>query len=641
MIQPKLYPVLLLLGALAGGGGFAAPAEVANLLRESPTLQDYPEAAALILFNDKTVTWGPDGTLLEQHHTLTKILQGRGLQRYQDFNLLHRRPRQEARVIRAGVYRDAANFQAVEAAAVREMSAVSPEWAGLYGDLVRKSFTYPAAPANAFLEVQAERSTAPPVPGVSGIEFFQADDPVLERRFQLVLPRESALSHRVLGPLAIDLMRTERRGETVWAFYAVRSPLLKMEPSSPPFSQQAGRLVFSTFSDWSAAARPFRQAFENRDGSREQAAALARKLTEGVSGGLEKLRRIHQYLSRRMRSVELGLHQGGYQPHAPDEVLRAGYGDRLDKAVLAAALLDAAGFEYQPVLLNSQYAELAEEVPALEQFDAVLLRVALPDKTAVFLDPFTELDDLGDCPYLPGNRGLILAPDGCRLETLSTVELPSVAENALMVELAADGSARLAVTARLSGMFASAARFYLLDKTPEETDAFFTLATERVSARAAAEKQAALDLATPGRPVRLELMVQAPDLGAAQGSYLVLALPEFPLGLAVNRMFLGLEQRQSALWLGYPSLSRVRVEVRPPADYEAVYLPPDVQAGTDWWSARKTFRWDKARRVVVIEEEVRVKSSALPSAAYPETRRFFAGLDARANQFLILRRAAP
>jgi len=632
-----------LLGLLAAGLGLAAaPADVASLLRDSPTLQDYPDAAALVLFNDKTVTWQGSDRLLEQHHTLTKILQVRGWQRYQEYNLLHWRPAQETRVSRAGVYRDAATFVPVEATAVRDLPAADAPWTGLYGGLARKSFTYPAAALNSCLEVQSERSTTSGVAGVSGIEFFQADAPILERRFQLILPRATALRHRVLGPLTIDLVRSDGPEGTGYVFFTGRSPQLKAEPSSPPFAQQAGRLVYSTYEDWSAAAGPLRQIFTERPGARVKTAALTRKLGDGAATGREKLQRIHQYLSRQMRSVELGLHLGGYRPHAPDEVLDAGYGDRLDKAVLAAAMLDEAGLAYVPVLLNSQYAELAEDVPALEQFDALLLRVALPGAPAVYLDPFTELDDLGACPYLPGNRGLVMAVDGTRLESLAPEEtVPSVAENTLSLDLAADGAARLTVGARLVGMFASAARYYLRDKPPEETTAIFTAAAATLSLRARPNRQAVVDLDAPDRPVQLELGLELPDLASRQGDYLVVALPDFPFALAVNRLFLGPEKRTSALWLGAPAQSRTRFEVRLPAGFEAVYVPPAALAENDCWAARKSSRWDSARGLVVVEEEVRLKKSTLPAADYPSARSFYAGMTDRAHRFLILRRAAP
>jgi transglutaminase-like putative cysteine protease len=631
--------VLALVAGLGNAGGAPRAESLEKYFRQTPTAADYPGAAAAVLFAHKTVLWlDAEGRLTEDIHSLTKVLNDRGREKFSEYRFFYRQDEQQVKLLRAGTYRGADDFVAVQSEDVKDFPVVAAPDAGLYGGVMVKAFQLPAAGVNTLLETRVERTTSARTDGFSGIEYFQSDEPLLEKHLQLILPRNRPLAWRVQQGDSVQQVRRAERGMDVYSFYVSGSPRIPDEPASPPLARLAARLVFSAFPDWNAAARPFAEPYWEKVRQCPRVEAFTSSLVAGSKDDREKLERIFAFVTRKVRGVPISLHLAGYAPHASDEILDKQCGDAKDKAMLAGSMLAAAGFEARPVFLNSQYLPLEEDVPALEQFDSIVLRVALPGGGTMILDPFGQADSFGWCPFAAGNRGLVIRPDGSSIEDTN---LPageeSAARNSYSIQLESDGSAQAAAEAVLQGRFAAAARGALRDLAPDETRRFFEKSARFVSRDAVLAEGRSGHLDDTGREVSLRVRFGVEGLAARQGDILVLDIPPFPLPLAEVTMYLGLESRTNPLLLGPPAASRTRTEIRLPEGAEVLYLPPDLAHTEPEWTARRTFRHDADGGTVLVEAEVGVRQQILPADAYPRAREFFSRWLDRRNNLVILR----
>ncbi|NLI48610.1 MAG: hypothetical protein GX414_16025, partial [Acidobacteria bacterium] len=348
--------------------------------------------------------------------------------------------------------------------------------------------------------------------------------------------------------------------------------------------------------------------------------------------------RLFHFVTRELALVPVAVPMAGLRPAEPDAALAAGAGDVKDKAALLGAMLAAAGLEAVPVFLNRDRLPLAEDVPAMEQFDALVLRLELPDGVPVYLDPAGSSDTFGWCAAAADTRGLFVGRDRTEFADTGAATGPAnAAENRMTIRLDADGGAAIEVGAALSGLFATRARELLGRLPPAEREAALRELASRWAAGAEPRGGDATGLEASDCGVELRQAIARGDLTVRQGDVVVLDTPSLPLTFAEVSFWLGEPERRTPLDLGEPAVSRTVTEIHLPPGSEVLHLPAETARRTPAWSARRTFRLDAERGMIRVEEEVAVTQRTLPPADYAETRRFFETFTARAAGLILYR----
>ncbi|MFH1465804.1 MAG: DUF3857 domain-containing protein [Pseudomonadota bacterium] len=132
------------------------------------------------------------------------------------------------------------------------------------------------------------------------------------------------------------------------------------------------------------------------------------KLQQVLDGSLEpeeRLARIHDFIVKGVRSIDWPAAEFGYATRAAPQVLDSSVGHALDKAVLEAAMLRAAGFTAHVALVRAS-PEALPDVPAPVLFDQIWVRVARPGGD-VWLEPTAGLDGANRCT-IDGRPALVL-----------------------------------------------------------------------------------------------------------------------------------------------------------------------------------------------------------------------------------------
>lgn len=615
-----------------------ATAEETEPFPQLASARDFPDADAVVLRARKTVAWHPDGRLTEDFHTFVHVLQAPAAEKYRVYRMFWRPADQQLRLLKAVTYENASEFVPADAAATGDRvpdGIADPA----YNQVLERVVTLPDVAPGRLLEVRMERITAAASRGFSGVEFFQADDPLRDKRLHIGLPEGAALTYRAFNGDFIQSLRHSERGRVLHSFFVRDVPAAATEPFAPPLAGSAARLVYSSYAGWREAAAPFADAYWRAVATPGPAtAARTAALFAGAATPRERAQRLFHFVTRELALVPVAVPMAGLRPAEPDAALAAGAGDVKDKAALLGAMLAAAGLEAVPVFLSRDRLPLAEDVPAMEQFDALVLRLELPDGAPVYLDPAGGNDTFGWCAAAADNRGLFVGRDRTAFADTGAATGPAnAADNRMTIRLDADGGAAIEVVAAFDGLFAARARELLGRLPPAEREAAFRELASRWAAGAVPRGGDAVGLEASDRGVELRQAVARGDLTVRQGNVVVLDTPSLPLPFAEVSFWLGEPERRTPLDLGEPAVSRTVTEIQLPPGSEVLHLPAETARTTPAWSARRTFRLDAARGVIRVEEEVAVTRRTLPPADYTETRRFFEAFTARAAGLILYR----
>jgi tetratricopeptide (TPR) repeat protein len=154
-------------------------------------------------------------------------------------------------------------------------------------------------------------------------------------------------------------------------------------------------LSWDAFGDWVSAL--------NRESVQPtpEIAALAAKLTLGITSDPDRITALYTYVATKVRYVSASFGLGRWQPHTAAMVLHNAYGDCKDQAALLSALLTAEGFKTHAVLNTPGVGVIVKDVPLPEfshEFIAVESKSGL-----IFLD--TSMGPVSPQVLQPGVRG--------------------------------------------------------------------------------------------------------------------------------------------------------------------------------------------------------------------------------------------
>jgi transglutaminase-like putative cysteine protease len=139
--------------------------------------------------------------------------------------------------------------------------------------------------------------------------------------------------------------------------------------------------------------------------------AAVDSIVRGARSHADSIRAVHKWVAQDIRYVAIELGMSGYQPRAPEQVVRTGFGDCKDKATLFVTSLGHLGIQAFPVLLNST-GGVRRDMPSIHQLDHEIAAVR-SEGGYQFVDLTADLVAYGDLPRGEhGQFGLVVQPDG-------------------------------------------------------------------------------------------------------------------------------------------------------------------------------------------------------------------------------------
>jgi len=201
-------------------------------------------------------------------------------------------------------------------------------------------------------------------------EVFRYDAPLLRKEIVVLIPaaREAELARNVRAVESAPVQEArEEKGGVVRFTYTLSAPQpgILAEPLMPPVTSFASTVTLAEAKTWDDIVRDYAQALDAvpplSDGVKAKAVELA------AQGGPQA---IHNFIARSIRTLPVPHKSYRVVPHSPDETVRRGMANELDKNFLYCKMLEAAGVTASFALVRSRDAgPLCQEAPSIRAFD--------------------------------------------------------------------------------------------------------------------------------------------------------------------------------------------------------------------------------------------------------------------------------
>ena len=140
-------------------------------------------------------------------------------------------------------------------------------------------------------------------------------------------------------------------------------------------------LTVSEFSSWAEIAAWAASLFHAESAHSPEFNAEIKKL-QAIVDGEQRVVAALQFVQDEIRYVKLGERLGARALTPPDEVLRRGFADKMDKALLLLALLHGNNIDAAPAAVSWSYRGMIQKLlPSTDLFDDAIVQVRLGERT--------------------------------------------------------------------------------------------------------------------------------------------------------------------------------------------------------------------------------------------------------------------
>jgi len=411
----KIFLVVALIVAilttvvLAGRPPIMPPLKVYDPPPRQFTLQDFP--ARWILVSEHDIY---DGEFIYFNvHQKMEILDGRGVQRYLDYEIGYDSISDVLTVQTESVTLTDGTVLTPTGDAIVDTSTSRRR---MYSNSRRRIIHWSGLEPGAIIEVAYTIKHKTTIPNEFQSAFrFQDWMPIELARFSIELPSDMMMfvDWKAYQSNGIDELPVESwcEGDTYY-WELEKSPGILPEYGMPSLGSVAPSLQVSSITDWKEITDWWYPRVEKMMGElRSDIVAEAQEITRFAANDIQKAILLYHWIEGYLDYVALEFGEGGHIPYHPNEVYDRGYGDCKDGATLLVAMLRAVGVEdVHPALINTG-GGIHPGTPTLWFNHAVAVleldRLVNGSKWLV-LDTTTKTHTFGSTPIGDQNRWLLV-----------------------------------------------------------------------------------------------------------------------------------------------------------------------------------------------------------------------------------------
>ena len=397
-------PVTLLMIVLAVIGG-RAQARSGNV---TETGADYSKEAFIVEMLQTVATFENDGTSTRTTQGAVRIQSEAGVQHWGVISSGYSSANEQVEIGCVRVHKTDGRVIETPADSAQDVTSEVMRIAPMYSDYHEKHVAVRGLGVGDVLEYQITvRLHTPLIAGQFWYAYdFDKAEITLDEEVEVNVPkdREVKVKSPDLSPVIVE---SGNRRLYTWKTANHESIKQEVRREFPPPS-----ILLSTFKSWEEVGRWWNGLEQDRIPPTPEIRAKADELTRRAGSREEKVRALYNYVATHFRYISISFGIGRYQPHSALEVLNNEYGDCKDKHTLLASLLQAAGVEAYPVLMNSSR-HIDPDVPSPGQFDHVI--TAVPESPnshkLTWLDTTTEVAPFGYLLFQLRDKQALVIPN--------------------------------------------------------------------------------------------------------------------------------------------------------------------------------------------------------------------------------------
>jgi hypothetical protein len=452
----------LLLAALIAAPSFAAAQTQSikdSLYALAVDPKDHPDDAFVWLLDEGKYSIDADGHTRNVVRQVVQILKPEGAQQYRERAYSWNPETQKLTVNWMRVVKPNGEVVSDHPEQIQDSDVPAEMGVPMYTATKVRRISLSGLEPGTILDFSVTTETAAPLMKGDFYEGWRVTTPAYVVRSNLEVDVPTSMKPRIIEKnLDFKRMETVANGRRTYIWRKQNVDKFRGESWAPDSISQGMTVSVSPSFDWAAIGKWYvpiaRDAYAITPSVEEKMKTVlagARNLDDSIA-------RIHKWVSQDIRYVAIELGRGGYVPRSAETVVRTGFGDCKDKAMLFAAALKKMGVTAYPVLLNISGSE-QKETPSVGQFNHMIAAVKRGNSYQ-FADLTAGSYPVGVLPRSEqGNLAVLVKENGAEQITLpEEAASDAAAETVITGSLAEDGIFSGHYDEILKGYIAPAAR---------------------------------------------------------------------------------------------------------------------------------------------------------------------------------------
>jgi len=590
--------------------------EVREIILNSPSAEEYPEAGAAILLNEHEYIVKEDNTMVEKIHRIIKIFNVRGREKYGEIQIDYDSTYQRVEIDYARTIKPDGTIVKVGKKDIKDVD----RWAEfpLYSNAKVKIISMPEVVEDSIIEYKASIFTSKLINEDDfqfryGIQYFE---PCLRHKLKLVIPRERKVNIHYVRLKEVKPEISESSNLLIYEWKIENVPEIIAEPNMPPWADISPFIMVSSFKSWEEFSRWWRNLSQ---GQAEPTPEIEKKVQELIEGKMtqeEKARAIYNWVVSNIRYVGLEFGIAGFKPHSAGEVFNNKYGDCKDKTTLLIAMFKSAKIPaYYALIGTREMGKLEKEIP-MSQFNHAIC-VAEIDGNLVWLDPTAETASFGEIPGADQEKlALVFFPEKAEFLRVPLVEAEkNKIETRMEIWIKPDASIEARMKILTSGVNDMEFRTLKYVK-PARRKQLIENWINTLAPGAKLISYSFSDLDNLDIPVSLEINFSAPDYLKKAGDVWLFNIP----GIQIEAGIVGKEKRIYSLTFFTTSLSVDKAKIYVPSTFKVSHLPENVSLQSEDFYFSSSY--DLTDGAILYEGIFGRKISEISVSSYPDYKDF-------------------
>jgi hypothetical protein len=425
----RFLAIPMVLFAAGAASAFAKSDSVPPWVTEAAhqTLPTYsPDTTAVVLLDETTYTVAPNGSAVEHHRRVVKILRPNG--REEGIVAVPFDNDTKIRMLKVwSIGPDGHEY------ALNDKELIDVGYPGqgtLFEDVKIRVAKPPARDPGGIVAYESDQVVRPYL--TEKTWYLQENIPKLNQSFTLELPPGYEYGtvwahHASAKPIDLEHQRFR------WELKETAGIDLERVPLPPAEGSLAARMTIhytgpglagATTGTWKSIGEWYQQLSKDRLTPTPEITAKAQELTAGKTDFYQRTEAIGEYVQSQVRYFVIEMGIGGYQPHPAGEIFRNHYGDCKDKATLVSAMLASVGIHSALMMVDTRRGVIDPDAPSLHG-NHMIAAIQIPDNYQspslrsvvkadnghryLIFDPTWELTPFGQLEHgLQGSYGILL-----------------------------------------------------------------------------------------------------------------------------------------------------------------------------------------------------------------------------------------